>query len=482
MPDATGGCPRNREPDRSGTELRSQARRFASSPGRPRRQVLRRRNRRQPRAVPHRCQARQPPRIRIGLSRLRPRSRPEICARARGGNPRKQAGSQSFAPAPPRCGHASLYCPRPCCRRGRRRSPAMVRSRHRPAHRDDRGYRLRYGKAAYHCGLSIVNGRYRKPAMESLGNSDNSSTLMHGAAGPGVQMAIMVPTIKPVNFSQTWTFFEGDWHEGNVPIMGPRTHAAWLASTVFDGARAFEGVAPDLDRHCERVNQSAVNFKLKPVVDAETWLGLAREGIARFDANAELYIRPMYWPQTGSGGGVLFDPETTNWCLCIYVAPMPPPTGSAITLSPFRRPTMETAPVDCKAACLYPNNSRALIEAQARGFNNALMLDMLGNVAEFGNSNVFMAKDGVVYTPAPNGTFLAGITRQRVINLLRGDGVSVVEATLRYPDFQGADEIFSSGNFAKVAPIIRIDDRSLPSGPFYSRARKLYWDFAHARP
>jgi branched-chain amino acid aminotransferase len=291
-------------------------------------------------------------------------------------------------------------------------------------------------------------------------------------------MAIMAQIIKPVSFSQTWTFFEGDWHDGNVPIMGPRTHAAWLGSVVFDGARAFEGVAPDLDRHCARVNQSAINFKLKPVVDTGIWLGLAREGIARFDPKAELYIRPMYWPQTGSG--VLFDAETTNWCLCIYVAPMPPPSGSAITLSPFRRPTAETAPVDAKAACLYPNNSRALLEAQQRGFNNALMLDMLGNVAEFGNSNVFMAKDGIVYTPAPNGTFLAGITRQRVIDLLRGDGVTVVEAILRYSDFEGADEIFSSGNFAKVAPIIRIDDRALQPGPFYRRARKLYWDFAHA--
>jgi branched-chain amino acid aminotransferase len=293
-------------------------------------------------------------------------------------------------------------------------------------------------------------------------------------------MAIMVQTIAPISFSQTWTFFERAWHDGNVPIIGPRTHAAWLGSTVFDGARAFEGVAPDLDRHCARINQSAVNFGLKPVVDTETWLGLAREGMARFDANAELYIRPMYWPQTGSGGGVLFDPETTNWCLCIYVAPMPQPTGSTITLSPFRRPTMETAPVDCKAACLYPNNSRALMEARSRGFNNALMLDMLGNLAEFGNANVFMARDGVVFTPAPNGTFLNGITRQRVIDLLRGDGVTVVEKTLRYPDFQNADGIFSSGNFAKVAPIIRIDDRPLQPGPFYSRARKLYWEFAHA--
>jgi branched-chain amino acid aminotransferase len=67
-----------------------------------------------------------------------------------------------------------------------------------------------------------------------------------------------------------------------------------------------------------------------------------------------------------------------------------------------------------------------------------------------------------------------------VIDLLRSDGVTVAEKTLKYRDFRDADEIFSSGNFAKVAPVIRIDDRSLQPGPFYSRARKLYWDFAHA--
>ena len=91
----------------------------------------------------------------------------------------------------------------------------------------------------------------------------------------------MAQIVKPVSFSQTWTFFEGGWHDGNVPIMGPRTHAAWLGSVVFDGARAFEGVAPDLDRHCARVNLSAINFKLKPVVDTGTWLELAREGLDR---------------------------------------------------------------------------------------------------------------------------------------------------------------------------------------------------------
>ena len=105
---------------------------------------------------------------------------------------------------------------------------------------------------------------------------------------------------------------------------------------------------------------------------------------------------------------------------------------------------------------------------------------MLGNIAEFGTANVFMARDGVVETPVANGTFLNGITRQRVIALLREAGVPVVEKTLSYADFQAADEIFSSGNYAKLSPVTRIDDRSLQRGPFYRQARELYWAYAHA--
>jgi branched-chain amino acid aminotransferase len=290
-------------------------------------------------------------------------------------------------------------------------------------------------------------------------------------------MSAVVSTLRPV--SDTWTFFEGEWHEGNVAIMGPRTHAAWLGSTVFDGARAFEGVTPDLEAHCARVNRSAEKFLLKPVVSLEEWVGRAREGIKRFDAGADLYIRPMYWADQGFGGGVKFDPETTRWCLSIYQAPMPEPKGSAITLSPYRRPTLESAPVEAKASCLYPNNTRGLIEAQARGFDNCILRDMLGAVAELANANIFMAKDGVVFTPAPNGVFLDGITRRRVIGLLRADGVEVVEKTLTYEDFLKADEIFSTGNYAKVSPMIRIEDLELGAGPMFRRARALYWAFAH---
>ncbi|HEY0704499.1 MAG TPA: branched-chain amino acid aminotransferase [Candidatus Acidoferrales bacterium] len=282
------------------------------------------------------------------------------------------------------------------------------------------------------------------------------------------------------SFSKTWTYFEDQWHEGNVPLMGPRTHAMWLCSMVFDGARYFEGVTPDLDLHCARVNDSAVKLYLKPVVPTETWIKLAHEGIAKFDRDAALYIRPMYWAEKEGPWVQAHDPESTRWCLSIYEAPMRKPGGFSVAVSPFRRPTIETMPVDAKAGCLYPNNARALFEVQARGFDNAVVLDMLGNVAELATSNIFMAKDGVVFTPAPNGTFLSGITRQRVINLLRENGVKVVETTLKYSDFQSADEIFSTGNYSKVAPVTKIDQRAIPIGPFYTKARELYWAFAHS--
>lgn len=290
-------------------------------------------------------------------------------------------------------------------------------------------------------------------------------------------MASPVP-LRPV--SPTWTFFQGEWREGNSAILGPRTHGAWLGSMVFDGARAFEGVTPDLDLHLARVNNSAREMLLEPLLSVEEWRTLVHEGLKKFAPDAQLYIRPMYWAEDGLGGGVRFEPSSTNWCLTIYEAAMPAPKGGAVTLSPFRRPTAETAPVGAKASCHYANGARALIEAAKRGFDNCLMRDMLGNIAELANSNAFLAKDGAVFTPAANGTFLNGVTRQRVIGLLRADGVEVIETTLTYNDFLRADEIFSTGNFQKVAPMSRIDDRQLEAGPMYKRARALYWDFAHS--
>ncbi|MCJ8143778.1 branched-chain amino acid aminotransferase [Ancylobacter sp. A5.8] len=284
------------------------------------------------------------------------------------------------------------------------------------------------------------------------------------------------------NWSQTWTFLDGEWQEGNVAIMGVRTHAAWLGTSVFDGARYFEGVMPDIDLHAARVNRSAVAMGLKAVVPVERWIELAWEGAKKFAPETALYIRPMYWAESPGARTVDADPESTRWCLSLYEAPMPEPgRGTSITLSPFRRPTIECAVTDAKAGALYPNNGRALVEAHKRGFDNAALCDFLGNVAELATANVFMVKDGVAFTPAINGTFLAGVTRLRSIGLMREAGIEVREMALKWDDFKGADEVFTTGNYSKVAPITRVEDRDLQPGPVFRKARELYWDFAHGR-
>lgn len=282
--------------------------------------------------------------------------------------------------------------------------------------------------------------------------------------------------------SLTWTYLDGDWHEGNVAIAGPRTHAMWLGSSVFDGARWFEGVAPDIDRHAERLNASARALGLEATVPADEIVALTWEGLKKFDGKTAVYIKPMYWAEHGGYMSVPADPASTRFCLCLFEVPMISPAGFSIGVSRFRRPTYETMPTNAKAGCLYPNNGRAILDAKGRGFDNALVLDMLGNVAETGTSNIFMVKDGQVFTPAPNRTFLAGITRARVMELLADAGTPVIEKMLTVEDFMEADEIFSTGNHSKVVPVIGIEERELQPGPVAKKARTLYWEWAHSTP
>jgi branched-chain amino acid aminotransferase len=124
---------------------------------------------------------------------------------------------------------------------------------------------------------------------------------------------------------------------------------------------------------------------------------------------------------------------------------------------------------------------RALVEAARRGCDNAITFDAAGNVAELATANLWIARDGVAMTPVCNGTFLNGITRQRVIQLLRDDGTEARETTLTRQDILEADEVFSTGNFGKVLPITRVEDRHYQTGHVYQRARALYLEFAHTQ-
>lgn len=281
----------------------------------------------------------------------------------------------------------------------------------------------------------------------------------------------------------TITYWNGTWHNGNPAILGPRDHAFWLGSMIFDGGRAFGGYGPDLDLHAARAVRSARALGLNPTQTPDEIFALMKQGIRQFPAGSELYVRPMFWATKGGAGPISVDADSVAFLLCIYLSPMP--SGAGLTLGlcrSIRRPTPESAPTDAKASCLYPNSARGVAEMLKRGFNNGVVLDALGNVAETCSSNIFLAKNGTVITPIPNGTFLAGITRNRTITLLRANGVEVQERTVKPEELDTADEIFTTGNAGKVQPVIRYEDRSLQPGPLMRQANELYMAYAKTQP
>jgi branched-chain amino acid aminotransferase len=271
---------------------------------------------------------------------------------------------------------------------------------------------------------------------------------------------------------------DGRWYDQQPKLLGPLDHAMWMASVAFDGARAFDRLAPDLDRHCARLIDSTTKMLLEPTLAAEEVEALCREAILRLP-DEPLYVRPMFY---ATRGFVTPEPDSTEFALAVYSAPMPEPRGLSCCISSYRRPARDAAPTDAKASCLYPNMQRALVEAAARGFDNAITLDGNGNVAELATANLWIVKDGRALTPAWNGTFLNGITRQRVLQLLQDAGVPALETTLTRQDVLEADEVFSTGNYGKVLPITRVEDRHYQAGHVYRKARELYLAFAKIQP
>jgi branched-chain amino acid aminotransferase len=279
--------------------------------------------------------------------------------------------------------------------------------------------------------------------------------------------------------TQIKTYFQGAWHNEDVPVMKAADHGSWLGTTVFDGARYFDGVTPDLRAHCERVNRSAEALMITPTMKTDDIIEAVKEGLKSYDPDTPVYIRPMYWALEGDQTGIVPKQDATGFAISLEAIPMADQNASAtLTRTRFRRPVIDNAVVNAKAGCLYPNNARMLVEARNKGFSNALVADAMGNVAETATANVFMVKDGEVFTPIPNGTFLAGITRARHMKNMRDDGMKVHETVLSFQDFHEADEVFLSGNMMKVTPIKAFDDTQYQIGPVTRRAREMYWDWA----
>lgn len=271
------------------------------------------------------------------------------------------------------------------------------------------------------------------------------------------------------------TYFNGAWMDGKTPIMTANTHGAWLGSMIFDGGRIYRRLGPDLDRHCARAIASARTIGLAPQIDGPFIERLAWQGADQFPDDAELYVRPMFWAEDGPLGP---DPATTRFTLYLEEAKLTAGQGFTACLAKRRRPSPETMPTEAKASGLYAQVGLIYLEAKQRGFDASVVLDLNGNVAEFTAANLFIVKDGVVSTPVPNRTFLNGLTRQRVIQLLRSAGREVQERTITFDEVLAADEIFSSGNYAKIKPCVKIEDRALAHGPVTAQVWALYQGFA----
>ena len=275
------------------------------------------------------------------------------------------------------------------------------------------------------------------------------------------------------------TYFNGDWAEGNTPLFGAMDHSVWLGSSVFDGARAIRGHLPDLRLHLQRVITSAERVGLACPLSVDDMEKLVREGVAKFPADAELYVRPLVF---GTEGFLVPIAEKSAFALTLFDAPMPAFTGFSACLSAQLRPDALMAPTDAKASSLYVNTAKAIREAQKRGFDNAVVCDSGGKVAEFASANLFfVTRDARVVTPAANGTFLSGITRARVIALLAEEGIMVEQRAVLPEELESAVEIFNTGNYGKVMPCIRYETRELAVGPIATLARERYMAFSDSQ-
>jgi branched-chain amino acid aminotransferase len=260
------------------------------------------------------------------------------------------------------------------------------------------------------------------------------------------------------------------------------THGLHYASAVFEGMRAYDGEIFRLSEHNQRLHDSAniLDFKI-PYTVAE--LDKAARDVMRANKLSEAYIRPIAW-RGPEQMGVAAQMTRTNvaiaaWDWGSYFDPAARARGLRLAFAEFRRPDPCTAPVKSKAAGLYMICTIEKHRAERLGYNDALMLDWRGQIAEATGANIFFVKDGMLHTPTPD-CFLDGITRQTVIGLAKKRGLKVIERAIVPEELSGFSECFITGTAAEVTPVAEIGPYKFAIGDI---TRTLMDDFtALTRP
>lgn len=254
-----------------------------------------------------------------------------------------------------------------------------------------------------------------------------------------------------------------DWRDAKVHVL---THGLHYASSVFEGERVYDGEIFKLTEHSERLINSAkiLGFDLGMTVEE---LNKACTDIVTANKIVDGYIRPIAW-RGSEMMGVSAQNNKINvavaaWVWPSYFDPETKMKGIRLKLSDWKRPSPETIPTDSKAAGLYMICTLSKHQAESEGYDDAIMLDYRGRIAEATGANVFFTKNGVIHTPTPD-CFLDGITRRTVIDLARARGIEVVERAIMPEEMAGFDECFLTGTAAEVTPVGCIDQYTFVPG------------------
>ncbi|HET7817510.1 MAG TPA: branched-chain amino acid aminotransferase [Sphingomicrobium sp.] len=280
-----------------------------------------------------------------------------------------------------------------------------------------------------------------------------------------------------------WIWLDGGlvpWREANVHVL---THALHYASSVFEGQRAYNGAIFKLREHSERLHRSAniLGFEIPwsvEEVDAACVQVLEANGLA------DAYMRPVAWlgsEQMGvSPTGTKPHLAIAAWQWGKYFDPVKAQKGIRLTIAPYRRPAPYTAPVHSKAAGLYMIAMLSRKHAEDTGFDDALMFDWRGQVAEATGANAFFVRDGELHTPTPD-CFLDGITRRTVMDLARRRGVEVIERTIWPEELEGFQQMFLTGSAAEVTFVGSAGPWSFEVGDLSRQLAKDYDDLVNGR-
>lgn len=269
-----------------------------------------------------------------------------------------------------------------------------------------------------------------------------------------------------------------DWDDARVHFL---THALHYGTAVFEGIRAYEtpeGTAVfRLRDHIERLRRSAAAYRIPWDRDVEEIIEACREVLRVNDLEAG-YVRPLIYYGLGSIG---LNPAAARvhtgiaaWRWGAYLGDEGIQNGIRVRVSSWRRISAQSFIPVAKGSGQYLNSVLAKQEAVATGYDEALMLNVDGNVSEGSGENLFLVRDGLVHTPPVSSGILDGITRASVMELLSGDGIEIRESTLTRGDLYAADELFFTGTAAEVTPVGQIEDLHFKVGPV---TRALMEDF-----